>query len=66
MRPAEAPPPHFDGSLTVFQAGGREAEIEEVFRRVLSAGVRLDEVEIACATEQHAALAWPIRSIRFH
>jgi ATP-dependent helicase/nuclease subunit B len=58
LRPSEAPSPRSDGSLTVFHAGGREAEIEEIFRRVLLSGVSLDEVEIACATEQHAALAW--------
>jgi RecB family exonuclease len=58
LRPADAPPPHHDGSLVVFHAGGRVAEIDEVFRRILTSGARLDEVEIACATEEHASLAW--------
>jgi hypothetical protein len=42
----------------LFHAGGREAEIEEVFRRILSAGVPLDQVEIACASDEHVALVW--------
>ena len=58
LRPADAPPPRDDGSLAIFHAGGRVAEIDEVFRRILAAGLPLDQVEIACATEQHASLAW--------
>ena len=42
----------------MFHAGGREAEIEEVFRRILNAGVSLDHVEIACASDAHVALVW--------
>ena len=42
----------------LFHAGGREAEIEEVFRRILAAGVTLDHVEIACASDAHLALVW--------
>ena len=42
----------------VFHTGGREAEIEEVFRRVLSTGFTLDQVEIACASDAHLALVW--------
>jgi ATP-dependent helicase/nuclease subunit B len=42
----------------LFHAGGREAEIEEVFRRVLATGVTLDHVEIACASDAHLALVW--------
>ena len=41
-----------------FHAGGREAEIEEVFRRILAAGAPLDQVEIACASDAHVALVW--------
>jgi len=44
--------------LSLFHAGGREAEIEEVFRRIVSAGVSLDQVEIACASDAHLALVW--------
>jgi hypothetical protein len=42
----------------LFHAGGREAEIEEVFRRILATGVTLDHVEIACASDAHLALVW--------
>ena len=38
--------------------GGRESEIEEVFRRILSTAVTLDRVEIACASDAHLALVW--------
>ena len=41
--------PASDGTLTMFRAGGREAEVEEVLRRVLRDGRPLDHVEIACA-----------------
>ena len=44
--------------IQLFHAGGREAEIEEVFRRILTAGVALDQVEIACASDAHLALVW--------
>jgi ATP-dependent helicase/nuclease subunit B len=44
--------------LSLFHAGGREAEIEEVFRRILALGAPLDQVEIACASSAHVALAW--------
>src|SRR3954470_6471048 len=42
----------------LFHAGGREAEIEEVFRRILAARAPLDQVEIACASDAHVALVW--------
>lgn len=58
LRPADAPAPRQDGSLSLFRAGGREAEIEEVFRRILSAGTSLDQVEIACASDEYAPLIW--------
>src|SRR5688572_3782559 len=44
--------------VTLFHAGGREAEIEEVFRRILATGAPLDQVEIACASDAHVALIW--------
>jgi hypothetical protein len=44
--------------ISLFHAGGREAEIEEVFRRILASGLSLDEVEIACASSEHSSLAW--------
>ncbi len=46
MRPGEAPVPKGDGSLAMFRAGGREAEVEEVFRRILESGAPLDHVEV--------------------
>jgi len=50
--------PGSDETLTMFSAGGREAEIEEVFRRIARAGGPLDEVEIACPMPEQAALVW--------
>ena len=44
--------------IDLFHAGGREAEIEEVFRRILATGAPLDQVEIACASDAHIALVW--------
>jgi RecB family exonuclease len=44
--------------IDLFHAGGREAEIEEVLRRILATGASLDEVEIACASDAHIALVW--------
>ena len=42
----------------LFHAGGREAEVEEVFRRILASGAPLDQVEIACASDAHVSLIW--------
>ena len=56
MSPSGAPPA--DDSLTMFCAGGREAEVEEVFRRVARAGSALDQVEIACPMPEQAAMVW--------
>jgi hypothetical protein len=47
-----------DKNIALFHAGGREAEIEEVFRRILAAGTSLDQVEIACSSDAHVALIW--------
>lgn len=44
--------------IDLFHAGGREAEIEEVFRRILAGDAPLDQIEIACASDAHAALVW--------
>ena len=44
--------------IDLFHAGGREAEIEEVFRRILATGTTLDQVEIACASDAHITLVW--------
>jgi len=58
MEPATAPPPRRDGTVELFCAAGREAEVEEVLRRILGGGRRLDDVEIACASPEHAPLLW--------
>lgn len=58
LAPAAAPPPFADGTIDRFRAGGREAEIEEVFRRIQSLKTPLDQVEIACAGAEDARLAW--------
>ncbi len=47
-----------DDTLTMFCAGGREAEVEEVLRRIAHVGVALDQVEIACPMPEQAALVW--------
>src|SRR5262245_5463182 len=39
-----------ENKIALFQAGGREAEVDEVFRRILASGAPLDQVEIACAS----------------
>lgn len=57
-RVAGRPVPAGDRSLQIFHAGGREAEIEEICRRVMTSDLPLDDIEIACASDHHAALAW--------
>ncbi len=47
--------------LELFRAGGAEAEIEEVFRRILHAEggpLPFDEVEIGCASPDYPFLVW--------
>ena len=56
--PEQAGPALDDGTLDLFHAGGRDAEIEEVCRRILASGRPLDQVEIVCASDAHASLAW--------
>ncbi|MFQ5829944.1 MAG: PD-(D/E)XK nuclease family protein [Candidatus Methylomirabilia bacterium] len=58
LDPDSAPPSGRDGTLTMFRAGGKEAEVEEVFRRILAGGVPLDQVEVACAAPDYATLLW--------
>src|SRR5690606_13358864 len=58
MRPEAALPPASPSSLDFFHAGGGEAEVEEVFRRILSADVSLDRCEIVCGSPPVAALVW--------
>ncbi|WP_348263254.1 PD-(D/E)XK nuclease family protein [Telmatobacter sp. DSM 110680] len=47
-----------EAKIALFHAGGHEAEIEEVFRRILASGASLDQFEIACASDAHVALIW--------
>jgi ATP-dependent helicase/nuclease subunit B len=56
MSPAGAPAR--DDTLAMFCAGGRDAEVEEVLRRIARSGAPLDEVEIACPMVEQAALVW--------
>jgi hypothetical protein len=44
--------------IDLFHAGGRDAEIEEVFRRILKSGTTLDQVEISCASDTYVPLVW--------
>jgi hypothetical protein len=45
-------------NIQLFHAGGRDAEVSEVFRRILASGRSLDEVEISCSTDAYATLTW--------
>ena len=58
MDPAAAPAPHGDGTITMFRAAGREAEIEHVMRLIARDGRRLDDVEVVCTSGDDAALVW--------
>jgi ATP-dependent helicase/nuclease subunit B len=50
--------PTKDARVELFHAGGREAEVEEVFRRILALDCSLDQVEIACGSDEYAPLLW--------
>jgi ATP-dependent helicase/nuclease subunit B len=59
MSPGSAPAQTSSrAKIALFHAGGHEAEIDEVFRRILATGASLDQVEIACASDAHMALIW--------
>ena len=53
-RPAGASPAVAD----LFHAGGRDAEVAEVLRRVARCGDALDQAEIVCASPDDAVLMW--------
>lgn len=57
MSPASVPA-RTSSKIALFHAGGREAEVDEVFRRILATGASLDQFEIACASDAHVALIW--------
>ncbi len=54
--PGRAGKARSDGTLDLFHAGGREAEVDEVFRRILAGGTPLDQVEVVCASDAYALL----------
>ena len=56
MTPSSAPAS--TTRIALFHAGSREAEMEEVFRRVRALRAPLDQVEIACASDAHMGLVW--------
>jgi hypothetical protein len=58
LKPADASSRRTGNALRLFHAGGREAEIDEVFRRILASGRSLDQVEISCASGPYAELVW--------
>jgi ATP-dependent helicase/nuclease subunit B len=58
MKPGSAGDVSHRANIALFHAGGREAEIDEVFRRILATGASLDQIEIACASDAHVALIW--------
>jgi len=58
LSPLDAPAPKQDGTITMFRAGGKEAEIEEVFRRIHAGRMPCDQVEIACAASDYSVLLW--------
>lgn len=59
MSPASVPARiSSESKISLFHAGGHDAEIEEVFRRILATGSSLDQVEVACASDAHTALIW--------
>ncbi len=45
-----------DGTLDLFHAGGPDAEVDEVFRRILASGSPLDQVEVVCASDAYSLL----------
>ena len=59
------PPPTVAATVEFFQAGGPDAEIDEVLRRIAASGKSLDEIEIACAAEGYATLIWE-KALRFN
>jgi hypothetical protein len=48
-KPADAPNAFEDGSLSLFRAAGREAEVEEIFRRIHAGSLPVGSVEVVCA-----------------
>ncbi|RPJ56723.1 MAG: hypothetical protein EHM24_30155, partial [Acidobacteria bacterium] len=47
-----------EAEIDIFHAGGRDAEMEEVFRRIARSGRPLDQVEVACGAGVPLSLPW--------
>jgi ATP-dependent helicase/nuclease subunit B len=58
LAPGEAGAPKKDGTLAIVCAGGRDAEVDEIFRRIAASGLPLDQVEIACAAGVQPSIIW--------
>jgi ATP-dependent helicase/nuclease subunit B len=58
LLPDDRPLPGDDVPVEMFRAGGMEAEVEEVFRRIADARLRLDHVEVICASSDYGPLVW--------
>jgi RecB family exonuclease len=56
--PATSKKASVGSDIHLFSAGGREAEIDEVFRRIFGSGLPLDQIEIACPSDAHVSLIW--------
>jgi len=56
--PSSAAKAQLATEINLFNAGGRAAEIDEVFRRILASGSPLDQIEIACPSNAHVSLIW--------
>lgn len=54
----QIPAPRSDGTLQFFCAGRRDAEIQEVLRRILARVTPLDQVEIVVHDKDSLALLW--------
>jgi len=46
LTPADCPPPHYDGTASIYRAIGEVNEVREVFRRCAEGAIPFDEVEI--------------------
>lgn len=58
LTPLEAGAPRRDGTFDILCAGGRDAEIDEVFRRIAGSGLPLDSVEVACSAGVQPSIVW--------
>jgi ATP-dependent helicase/nuclease subunit B len=56
--------PLVPSSPLFFVAGGADAEIEEIFRRVIAGAAPLDDVEVVAPMPESAALIWE-KAVRF-